>query len=148
MSLPNHTPTVFIWHRYSITWFSSWPELYFSTDDSDFLTIVTCCLCALIITSALLVYGSFKVSFDTWDPTDFYALLPSLNHLPIEKLSSSKLYLICRISGGTWSHGLLLLWWSSSSNWWYFSTSFTSWTQRARKLLTNRFSIQPSKYFA
>jgi hypothetical protein len=32
------------------------------TDDSDFLTIVTCCLCSLIITSALLVYGSFKVS--------------------------------------------------------------------------------------
>jgi hypothetical protein len=35
--------------------------LTFSTDDSDFLTIVTCCLCALIIVSALLVYGSFKV---------------------------------------------------------------------------------------
>lgn len=34
------------------------------TDDSDFLTIVTCCLCALIITSALLVYGSFKVSME------------------------------------------------------------------------------------
>lgn len=37
--------------------------LTFLTDDSDFLTIVTCCLCALIIVSALLVYGSFKVSF-------------------------------------------------------------------------------------
>ncbi|CAO1394187.1 unnamed protein product [Diamesa hyperborea] len=34
--------------------------LHFFKDDSDFLTIVTCCLCALIITSALLVYGSFK----------------------------------------------------------------------------------------
>lgn len=41
--------------------FSSY--IQFSTpDDSDFLTIVTCCLCALIIVSALLVYGSFKVS--------------------------------------------------------------------------------------
>lgn len=37
-----------------------------STDDSDFLTIVTCCLCSLIITSALLVYGSFKVTIDDW----------------------------------------------------------------------------------
>lgn len=36
------------------------------TDDSDFLTIVTCCLCALIITSALLVYGSFKVTTSTY----------------------------------------------------------------------------------
>lgn len=35
------------------------------SDDSDFLTIVTCCLCALIITSALLVYGSFKVTTST-----------------------------------------------------------------------------------
>ncbi|CAG9804890.1 uncharacterized protein [Chironomus tepperi] len=34
--------------------------LHFFKDDSDFLTIVTCCLCALIIVSALLVYGSFK----------------------------------------------------------------------------------------
>lgn len=50
----------------------TWPSLFcsftvflltFSTDDSDFLTIVTCCLCALIIVSALLVYGSFKVIF-------------------------------------------------------------------------------------
>jgi hypothetical protein len=45
-----------------------WPKFRHSilSDDSNFLTIVTCCLCALIITSALLVYGSFKVNTILW----------------------------------------------------------------------------------
>ena len=56
--------------------------LTFPTDDSDFLTIVTCCLCALIIVSALLVYGSFKVS--TVTVTYLWVLDYEISHFPLE----------------------------------------------------------------